>query len=458
MAEHKSPDGGRTVTMGDPVMWLAIVAGLYLLGWLIWYKGHSVISLAYAHYRLVLALPGYVLGYLGIPGFGGVYQWVETYCQPSAWMLCQRDFSNAQWSEIMESSVWFNLAMLVPLIGMSVMMFLRLNATHPKVNFSRRHSVQSFAKSQKPLYPHLSTFINLFDVFIEAPLDHPLYGMGKTTKQVCFENGLIAGWFREEGGGFSPVINQEKAGQYLLGQMGSPWRGTLTASELMVASIVLPRVAATDSTLSDQDFKAAMDESERMIKFCWAQFVPSKEVNHDDQEWMHPDIDYSIPREVVSRYMRRPHVSSVFERHAYTRTGLFRAISEARRVGVLPPCDMRWLRFFDRTLWYAVQSIGRQAPYAEAAGLFAHFLYELREDAPLIKPQLQKGVDGLRDGVCSYRFSEAEVRRYYKINPDLATDVHGNDIAELMIRNAPLAPLPTGSASDAKKNVSIARG
>lgn len=57
-------------------------------------------------------------------------------------------------------------------------------------------------------------------------------------------------------------------------QLGQHWTrvGNLSAAETLLVAIALPRVVATDTSLDDEAFKAAMADSDYMVAWCWDQF------------------------------------------------------------------------------------------------------------------------------------------------------------------------------------------
>ena len=82
-------------------------------------------------------------------------------------------------------------------------------------------------------------------------------------------------------------------------------------------------------------------------------------------------------RTVIARHIESKPMQAILGKHAYVRTILFAMFTAARSLGVLPPADMRWMRFFDRTLWYVLQNFGRQGAYVEGSAVHVHYLYEI---------------------------------------------------------------------------------
>jgi intracellular multiplication protein IcmP len=265
------------------------------------------------------------------------------------------------------------------------------------------------------LYPHLQVFGSLD--LISMPLDHPTFGMALTARQFAFKHRLIAGWRSEGGDALAPVVDRQAAQWTFVEQLGKHWTESkhLSVAETLLVAVAMPRVVATDSSLSDEEFHRALEDSERMVAYCWAQFSAedaAKSEAQTDFGWLQPDIDVEPAREVIRRYIGHSHVRAVLERHAFRRTVIVSLFQQARRIGVLQPAELRWLRFFDRALWYTLQSIGRQSPFPEAAGVIAHYLCELKCGEALLEPQVDKAGSALQMQLDSYRFVDADRKRY----------------------------------------------
>lgn len=422
---------GRTITFDDPIFIGVTCLAIYLTGWAIWYFWHTPISTIYAYWRYVQFYVPNLLGELAsIPGISHVHSWIAGLCAPDNGIgFCARDFGTVTWSEISDSSIYVNAFLLMCLVAYCVRLFIYANKTHPKLKFTRSHNIKSFVAEQmqatnnedKLLYPHLRMFsaINLID----APLDHPVFGMSETSRQFVFKNRLISDW-REEGAGiWAPTLDRQKTAEVLRDQLGKHWTSSanLSPSETLIIAIAMPRVAATDSSLDDKTFKKAMQDSNDMIAYCWSQFVPpeTKEKAQDPNAWLRPEIDLMLPREVIKRYIGTKAVQNIIEKHAFNRTVLFALVMQARRLGVLQPAEMRWLRFYDRQLWYVVQTIGRQAAFAEAAGVLSHYLYEAKCGSGLVEPQLDKAVTGVEAAINNFKFTTEDKKRYEAQAPAL---------------------------------------
>lgn len=72
-------------------------------------------------------------------------------------------------------------------------------------------------------------------------------------------------------------------------------------------------------------------------------------------------------------------MASIADRHALIRTAFMSMLVAARtKVGVLSSSSFLWLKQEDRTLWYALNSVGNNITSIESAGVAAHYRAELQ--------------------------------------------------------------------------------
>ncbi len=93
-------------------------------------------------------------------------------------------------------------------------------------------------------------------------------------------------------------------------------------------------------------------------------------------------------KELSSLVLRRAN------QHAFHSTAMLRALATAREEGgVLAPAQFVWLRAFDRTLWYPLNNLGRQAFHMEAFGAMAHYKIEKMTQRPIPRPKVEAAID-----------------------------------------------------------------
>ena len=98
---------------------------------------------------------------------------------------------------------------------------------------------------------------------------------------------------------------------------------------------------------------------------------------------------------------------AVTARHAYATTAMMTLLNAARlHAGVLAPAQFAWLKLVDRSLWYALHSLGYETegfgrylhpnPRVEALGARDHWAVELVAGAPVVAPSLERAIEALR--------------------------------------------------------------
>lgn len=98
---------------------------------------------------------------------------------------------------------------------------------------------------------------------------------------------------------------------------------------------------------------------------------------------------------LLSKYLDKPEVQAVIERHAFRNTLLTGMLAFARRKGVMTSADFIWLRPTNRHLWMGLNNLGGQTAPVEAAGLFAHYQGETLARSRIYNPDIDRAVDAL---------------------------------------------------------------
>ena len=106
--------------------------------------------------------------------------------------------------------------------------------------------------------------------------------------------------------------------------------------------------------------------------------------------------DYSFVPELLKTYGNRPEVQAIVRQHAYVTTVMCAVLHQSRKVGVLPPNYFLWLRPIHRSLWYALNCVGRRTPFCEVAGIHAHRLAEEVAGHAIERPYVIHAVEAMK--------------------------------------------------------------
>lgn len=414
------------------ILILPVLMGLSIL--VLWFGFHKQISAFYIYVRYVqLSIPAFIGGVIDIPPFSTAREWVVKYCDPhgiDVFGVCAANFESVSISTIIGSSVILNLMTLLPVLYIGIKSYRKVGRFHPFLIFKKTPNIKSFMLEKQEEYPHLKMFVNLD--LVKEDLSDPVFGMPLSAREFVREYQLISGWQEVSGGRtFIPTLDIEKTKRVLVSQLGTLWTGNnfmeLSSSEILMMSIAVPLVAATDTKISDEQFYEIKKVSHEMIRFCWDQFQPPEkqkkklkkgENNKNDYAWLTPDIDLTEARKIIVRfYKESEYVRKIFKKHAYVSTIIYGLFLEARRLGVLPAAEVRWLRFYDKRMYIIISNIGRPSAHPEGCAIHAHYLYEAAGNVGYAEPMVNKAINALQFQIQSFKY-EAEHIAMYKISTD----------------------------------------
>ena len=106
-------------------------------------------------------------------------------------------------------------------------------------------------------------------------------------------------------------------------------------------------------------------------------------------------LDFSGVDQLLKKYGNHKLIQKVLECHAYVMTVMAGMLVLARTDGVQASADFLWLKPVDRRLWYVLNTVGRQTPFPEVAGIHAHFIAERDMGRKLLVPMIEEATNAL---------------------------------------------------------------
>jgi intracellular multiplication protein IcmP len=117
-------------------------------------------------------------------------------------------------------------------------------------------------------------------------------------------------------------------------------------------------------------------------------------------------LDYSGTRQLLVKHVpNNLAIGRAVGPHAYILTVMASMLELARTSGVVATAEFHWLKKIDRSLWYMLNSVGRQTPFLEVAGPFAHWLVEKRLRRALKVPVITEAVNALAEAVTQVKYN-----------------------------------------------------
>lgn len=113
---------------------------------------------------------------------------------------------------------------------------------------------------------------------------------------------------------------------------------------------------------------------------------------------------------VLKKYHNTDLVQEVLSKHAYLLTIMCSLLVAARDDGVVPSAEFLWLKVTDRRLWYTLNSVGRQTPFVEVGGPFAHWRAEQEMRRGCRAPMIDEAIKGLEIAIKEVKLSAKELQ------------------------------------------------
>jgi intracellular multiplication protein IcmP len=120
--------------------------------------------------------------------------------------------------------------------------------------------------------------------------------------------------------------------------------------------------------------------------------------------------DYSIALPTLKKYENNAAIQEIISKHAYQLTVMAELLSVSRDDGVVPSAEFLWLKPIDRRLWYMLNCVGRQTPFAEISGPFAHWRAEQVMGRRSLTPMIDEAIRALELAVKEVLLSPKEMK------------------------------------------------
>ncbi|MCX7091319.1 MAG: type IVB secretion system coupling complex protein DotM/IcmP [Legionellales bacterium] len=129
-----------------------------------------------------------------------------------------------------------------------------------------------------------------------------------------------------------------------------------------------------------------------------------------DQSFVAGKLDPGDVDAVIKKHINTELVQDILARHAYVLTVMASLLEAARKDGVVPSAEFLWLKVTDRRLWYMCNCIGRQTPFAEVGGPFAHWKAEKAMGRPSRAPMIDEAIKALEIAIKEIKLSPKELQ------------------------------------------------
>jgi intracellular multiplication protein IcmP len=271
-----------------------------------------------------------------------------------------------------EVGSWISIPLAILLLVLAAVVFIG-NTTRV---FKRAYNMEEFANLEKENWPQIIPVVNLD--LLKTDIDTGPWAMAMTPLQFCKRYHLleevrperVQGVARKNWNRVDVVLKRGEANKIFALQLGALWQGV---------EVLPPHTKALFAAFAariNADTKAA----EKLLK----------QLNLSCKQ---SQLNLAGVDDLLNKHFNTKLVQQVVQSHAYVLTVMASMLKAAREDGVQASADFLWLKPLDRRLWYTLNTVGRQTPFIEVAGIFAHWIAEVGAARKLLVPVIEEATN-----------------------------------------------------------------
>lgn len=369
MAAPAPQGGGGQSDNSNAVLW--IVAALFAAGGIIWYVFKTQIVTLYLRIKL---LEVNLLDWLAT-----TFHFSSTYFDPvrDAILAGIANPSAPTFHDLVMVGTGVGNWLRFPFAAILVVMAFLLYFSNTTRTFRHTYKMTDLAKLEQNNWPQITPVAELD--LIKQDIDVGPWAMALTPMQYCKRFRLLQevrphkreGVSRKEWSQVTAVLKRGEANKVLALQVGQLWKGTKALPPHVRALFAIFAARANADT----------DSAHKLLMQLAA--TSATKLNYDGVDAL------------LEKHEKTPIVQEVITSHAYVLTVMATMLERARDDGVQASSDFLWLKPLDRRLWYMLNTVGRQTPFAEVAGPFAHWVAEKEAGRKLLVPMVEEATNAL---------------------------------------------------------------
>jgi intracellular multiplication protein IcmP len=380
MAQQQAQQGGGTDSGMGPV-WITVL--LFVTFYLIWALARAQIVKFVFFFNLLQAK--LVVLFLG-PGVLDIdINWMSTV-----------DPGSVEWDQLVASTMHIGSYVRYPFCFLLAVLSLVLFQSDVTRKFRRAHNMKTLRAQEQKNWTCIMPVIN--EDLAKTDISTGPWAMALNPMEFARQNNLLKkedplldakpGTKKNPGEQWTAGIRKVEAKRIFTMQLGPVWEGFDKAPPQARA------LAAVFMARMNRDRQGASMILDTLVKTAVQQGKPN----------------YDIANETLLKHQGIEMVQELLSQHAYLLTVMASLLQASRQDGVVPSSEFLWLKLFDRRLWYMLNCVGRQTPYAEVAGPFAHWRAEQVLGRRSLVPMVDEAIRALEIAVKEVKLSPKELR------------------------------------------------
>jgi intracellular multiplication protein IcmP len=352
-------------------IWITVM--LMIAVYLIWYAGHRyIVSFVFLLNVIQAKIVGFVLGTSAL--------------SQDILIMQSIDPAEITWDQLVALTNRVGMYMRYPITVVMLMMAVFLYRSNVTLKFRKTHSMRTLREQEQVNWPCITPVVGYQDL-VAIDINTGPWAMAMTPMEFAQKYKLLR---REDALLDSPTPGQEMTAGVRRGdakrvftlQLGAYWDGFehCPPHARALAAIFIARM--------NRDRSAAKLIAETL-----------------DKTSIEGKPDYAVALPTIKKYENTEIVQEVVQKHAYLLTVLAALLLASRDDGVVPSVDFLWLKPIDRRLWYMLNCVGRQTPFSEVGGPFAHWRAEQVMGRRSLTPMIDEAIKALEIAVKEVKLS-----------------------------------------------------
>lgn len=299
------------------------------------------------------------------------------------------DPSTVDWDNLVEMTRRVGNYMRYPVVFGLVLMALILYMSNVTLKFRKMYDMKSLRSQEQYNWPAIMPVVK--EDLVSEDVNKGPWAMALTPMEFARKYNLLK---REDALLDNPIPGQEMTAGIRRGdakrvftmQLGPYWEGFdhLSPQAYALAAVFIARI--------NRD----RDGANHILHTLDKSFVAGKP-------------NFAVAKPIMKKYQNTELVQEIVQKHAYTLTVLASLLAAARNDGVVPSSEFLWLKPVDRRLWYMLNCIGRQTPYVEVGGPFAHWRAEKEMGRSSLVPMIDEATKALEVAIKEIRLNPKQM-------------------------------------------------
>lgn len=244
-------------------------------------------------------------------------------------------------------------------------------------SFKRAYQMRELAELEKDNWPQIAAVLH--QDLLQQDIDKGPWAMALTPMQFCKRFRLLdevrpqrrEGMSRKDWDRIDVVLRRGDANKVFALQLGPLWKNVESLPPHTKALFAVFAARLNADTQPAMNLLLQLNRS------------PANKLNM-------AGVD-----ELLKKHINSKGVQEIVQTHAYVYTVMASMLEGAREDGVQASADFLWLKPIDRKLWYTLNTVGRQTPFVEVAGIFAHWVAELEAGKKLLVPMVEEATKAI---------------------------------------------------------------